>query len=74
MKHKVEILERYNGSSESLIEDLEAHNLTQQAKGLHDLVNDYFGDCRSYTFTEINDAADIRYHQLLKQAKEINNG
>jgi hypothetical protein len=39
LEKNISMLEQYNGSVESLIKDIEAHNLKQQAKGIEDALS-----------------------------------
>jgi hypothetical protein len=44
LESNILMLEQYNGSVESLIKDIKAHNLKQQAKGVNDFANKFCGD------------------------------
>jgi hypothetical protein len=44
LESNILMLEQYNGSVESLIKDIKAHNLEQQAKGVNDFANKFCGD------------------------------
>ena len=44
LESNILMLEQYNGSVESLIKDIKAHNLEQQAKGVNNFANNFCGD------------------------------
>jgi hypothetical protein len=63
------MLEQYNGSVDSLIKDIKAHNLEQQAKALSDARNDF-----TYSSDAICvdvDDLDKRIEKLQGQAKAL---
>jgi DNA integrity scanning protein DisA with diadenylate cyclase activity len=71
LEKNISMLEQYNGSIESLIKDIEAHNLEQQAKALTDahkviVKNELFRSARNYI--------DYRALELLEQAKALKEG
>jgi hypothetical protein len=63
------MLEQYNGSVDSLIKGIKAHNLEQQAKGVEDAANDS-SDNLDATMVYLADLDD-RAIELRNQAKAL---
>jgi hypothetical protein len=74
LKKDVSMLEQYNGSVESLIKDIQAHNLEQRAKGCDDGAKacsiSFGGDAVVIGEAELNDYAN----DLRAQAKALKEG
>jgi hypothetical protein len=77
LEKNISMLEQYNGSVESLIKDIESHNLEQQVKGILESV-EYLGweDIYTDTCPNQNIGREFRFvaGQLTKQAKALKEG
>jgi hypothetical protein len=69
LESNILMLEQYNGSVESLIKDIKAHNLEQQAKGVEEATNDY-SDNLDATMVYLADLDD-RVIDLRNQANAL---
>jgi hypothetical protein len=75
LEKNISMLEQYNGSVESLIKDIKAHNLEQQAKGINELVAHLKVNTSYLMFTESTFREVEGYYDfLLDQAKALKEG
>jgi hypothetical protein len=74
LESNILMLEQYNGSAESLIKDIKAHNLEQQAKALSDARHDFtYSSDATCIYVDDFDKRIDKLHGQAKALKEQDN-